>query len=360
MTSTPQLAANRQNAARSTGPRTSQGKARSSKNALRHGLRSGLPVLPGERDEDWQHHHDGVVQDLTPLGTLEKALASRVALCLWRMQRVAAYETTVTAAGLEEVDERAEAGASPGHPLFPGEETDADRLQKVLGEVRQKQRDVDLWEGTLRLLETLPGLPENTPVSGDDVEGALQDVNGELPNAENEHFDLEDPDFLTGLGVPRDEQDDAWTWDGWTAGAVRRAIDEMATGSSTSADKVLANAAADRREFQASGKAEVRRLEGEAKTLRKRIAVQWDRERRRRMLPDGATLGKVTRYEAHLSRQMLQALHTLERLQAARAGRPTPPPAVLDVTVSADTSLPEPLEGDNSRLLPAPWPGKGG
>jgi hypothetical protein len=30
----------------------------------------------------------------------------------------------------------------------------------------------------------------------------------------------------------------------------------------------------------------------------------------------------------------LQSLHTLERLQAARAGQPVPPPAALDVTVS--------------------------
>jgi hypothetical protein len=55
------------------------------------------------------------------------------------------------------------------------------------------------------------------------------------------------------------------------------------------------------------------------------------------LLPDENTLGKVTRYEAHLSRQMLQALHTLERLQAARAGQPVPPPAALDVTIEGET-----------------------
>lgn len=38
MTSQRQLFANRQNATRSTGPRSEQGKARSSQNALRHGL----------------------------------------------------------------------------------------------------------------------------------------------------------------------------------------------------------------------------------------------------------------------------------------------------------------------------------
>ena len=95
-----QITANGANAAHSTGPKTPAGRARSSKNALRHGLRSDLPVLPGERAEDWQAHHDGILRSLAPAGTLEQCLAERVALCLWRPQRVAAYETGVTAVGL--------------------------------------------------------------------------------------------------------------------------------------------------------------------------------------------------------------------------------------------------------------------
>jgi hypothetical protein len=49
MTSEKQIAANRRNAARSTGPITAEGKARSSRNAFRHGLsRPAIAVEIGE------------------------------------------------------------------------------------------------------------------------------------------------------------------------------------------------------------------------------------------------------------------------------------------------------------------------
>jgi hypothetical protein len=67
--------------------------------------------------------------------------------------------------------------------------------------------------------------------------------------------------------------------------------------------------------------------------LRRRLKAKEDRLTRERMLPDTNTLQKITRYEAHLSRQLLQALHELQRLQAARGGQSVPPPAALDVMV---------------------------
>jgi hypothetical protein len=88
-TSLAKIAANRRNALQSTGPATPQGNAQSSQNAIRHGVYSILPVVPGlERSEDWETHCAGILKSLAPVGTLEGALAERVALCIWRLTRV--------------------------------------------------------------------------------------------------------------------------------------------------------------------------------------------------------------------------------------------------------------------------------
>jgi hypothetical protein len=49
------------------------------------------------------------------------------------------------------------------------------------------------------------------------------------------------------------------------------------------------------------------------------------------------TFSKLARYETTIERGLYRALHELQRLQAARAGQPIPPPAVLDVEVSLST-----------------------
>src|SRR6516162_1661623 len=103
MTTPTQIGANRNNASRSTGPKTPSGKDRSSRNAVRHGFRSELAVLPFEQADEWERHRDGVIRSLAPVGTLEEALAFRVALCLWRLQRVAVYEAGTATDAIESV-----------------------------------------------------------------------------------------------------------------------------------------------------------------------------------------------------------------------------------------------------------------
>ncbi len=85
-----QIYANARNAKRSTGPKTPEGKAKSSKNALKHGLRSEEIVLRSlEFDEDWDAHLQSYIEDAQPVGDVEYKLAEKAAMCLWKQSRAA-------------------------------------------------------------------------------------------------------------------------------------------------------------------------------------------------------------------------------------------------------------------------------
>ena len=175
-------------------------------------------------------------------------------------------------------------------------------------------------------------------MSGDDVYGALEDINAALPARGDEHFPIEDGAFLAGLGAPAAELGDPWSWDGWTAGKLRTAVGQMAARFRTDPGKLLARAIQERGELQRQSREAVAQLEGRVRVLEGRVGLWAERQARQALLPDQPTLERVMRYESHLSRQMLQALHTLERLQKMRAGERVPAPAALDVTVSGEAA----------------------
>ena len=54
------------------GPKTAQGKAVVRWNATRHGISSPQPVVSGlEKQEDWETHLEGIMENLSPVGHLE-------------------------------------------------------------------------------------------------------------------------------------------------------------------------------------------------------------------------------------------------------------------------------------------------
>ena len=57
-----QRAANRKNAKKSSGPRTDNGKARASYNALKHGLTAERLLLPGESAEEFEAYRTDLIE----------------------------------------------------------------------------------------------------------------------------------------------------------------------------------------------------------------------------------------------------------------------------------------------------------
>jgi hypothetical protein len=79
--------ASRKNGARSRGPKTPEGKARSAQNALKHGLRAAKHmVLPVEDAGEFAALEAALTLELVPVGTLQAILVGRIARAAWRLE----------------------------------------------------------------------------------------------------------------------------------------------------------------------------------------------------------------------------------------------------------------------------------
>jgi len=93
MTSLKQIAANRLNALKSTGPRSADGKVRSRQNAVRHGLTAETVISALEHAADYQALEANIVADYRPRSATEHELVVRLASLLWRLRRSTSIET---------------------------------------------------------------------------------------------------------------------------------------------------------------------------------------------------------------------------------------------------------------------------
>jgi hypothetical protein len=97
MASIKQIEANRSNALNGTGPRTAEGKGRSSRNALTHGLTAQEIVIPGEDAAAYRSFEQQLIDDLQPNGSCELELIERLAATYWRLRRIPRFEAALMA-----------------------------------------------------------------------------------------------------------------------------------------------------------------------------------------------------------------------------------------------------------------------
>src|SRR5690349_13724321 len=92
MSSKRRLESSRANGCKSHGPKTAEGKARSSRNATRHGFLSSQVVLPNESEEQFKILFEEYADRFRPQDAAEYGLVEEIAAAYWRTRRAWAIE----------------------------------------------------------------------------------------------------------------------------------------------------------------------------------------------------------------------------------------------------------------------------
>lgn len=261
--------ASRVNGARSRGPRTVEGKARSSLNALTHGLtaRTAIVLPLVERAEDWRAHLAGFVEALRPVGAVEEELVERMAAITWRLRRVERVEAAMIGGKLLDADSDAAEAAQP--PDDDGDDL-LDEHRPTLDELRLEAVTA---EAHLAAHRRVWAAPDDEPLAGGDVAVVVHGVEGHV-------------------GVTADGALDGWEARTWTRVSLLDALHQTFGEIEQRAARIIALCALDNAITR----------HADAQRRHARLVAQ------RQVYWGGDTL---ERYEAHLSKQLALALATL-------------------------------------------------
>ena len=102
MSSTPHLTANQANAQHSTGPRTDEGKARVSQNALRHGLTARHLVIRDDEREEYADLLNSLSSELDPQGAVETVAFHELLHAAWSLHRFRRIEAEASRGSVED------------------------------------------------------------------------------------------------------------------------------------------------------------------------------------------------------------------------------------------------------------------
>ncbi len=117
-----QLNANRLNAKKSTGPRTPEGKAKISQNAVKHGLYATRPVITrpalAESRTDYESILGVLSAKLTPHSPLENFLVRRIANCAWQLKRSDRFSASLSNKKLSDLSNLTESALTTFAKLY--------------------------------------------------------------------------------------------------------------------------------------------------------------------------------------------------------------------------------------------------
>lgn len=170
----------RLNGRKGRGPRTPEGKRRSARNALKHGLTAqAFALLPGEDARAYQELLDGLARRYRPKDELAAHLVQRLASVMWRQQRADRLEAEV----LTQLEQRHDSSYIGGYVPSSPHAWDAARFSAVQ---RQQAR---LERTFFKLLDELDRLTpadeeewSNDPEKAAPADPANDDISPEEQN----------------------------------------------------------------------------------------------------------------------------------------------------------------------------------
>src|SRR5258707_6627714 len=115
MSTTKQNEANRANAQLSTGPRTAEGKAKSSLNAITHGLTATHLLIPTESADDFEAHAASLRAHFAPADPLRSLLVDQLIAAAWRLRRARLFERLILEQRADDVEDFQKAQGTTYH-----------------------------------------------------------------------------------------------------------------------------------------------------------------------------------------------------------------------------------------------------
>lgn len=277
MTTEKQTKANQQNALESTGPKTPEGKAMVSRNAIRHGIFAREAVIQtGDGRESGDEYAEllaGLREDLKPQGQMEQLVVEKIAVNYWRLRRLVRYETGEVREMLDEFMTKAIDDFYSSDSIFSSKPSRPEMYYYDFGDT-VTDAEVVAQETSVAQINDC-----NRPL--EETDAALEFVFRWKLNPDRELDNLPD-------GWREKTREHLISLTPQQKGKIRREVKERE-------EQILA----------------------EMKEVRS-WKLRFDRLARLRAIPRGNDLEKVIKYETALERSIFRNLDTLKRLQEGR------------------------------------------
>ena len=105
----------RRNGAKSRGPKTEEGKLRSSQNSLKHGMHARTLILPGESQEEYDQLRDEYLEQFAPAGPAEKHEVETLYNAEFRIRRMRRMEVAHVKFQMDEGLDHNDLGIATGY-----------------------------------------------------------------------------------------------------------------------------------------------------------------------------------------------------------------------------------------------------